>query len=59
LNKCICLERGLDHTTGWKLFLIPVVGFLVTIFVLSIGFGEGDYIKGGARGISQGVMNNE
>ena len=37
----------------WKLLLIPIVGFLVTIFVLSIGFGEEDFIKkGGDKGIS-------
>jgi len=37
----------------WKLLLIPIAGFLLTIFVLSISSGEEEFFKRGRdRGIS-------
>lgn len=36
----------------WKLLLIPIVGFLVIIFILSITSGEEDFLK---RGRNEGI----
>jgi len=37
----------------WKLSMIPIVGFLLTIFILSISSGEEEFVKRGSdRGIS-------
>lgn len=48
---------------GWKLLLIPIVGFLVAIFILSISSGEEEFFKRGRdRGIpflSGGVGQRE